>query len=177
MKSTKTLLVSIMAALSLNFAAGCVDDSNEDDIESAQSSAEDPKFDVSFIDLPARELQISPPDSQTEYVKIIRSQKQFEALLGTTTSEKVDFSKEWVAVYAAGARPTSGYTAHMNSIIIIDGKLKVNAGTQVPSGAACIVSQVVTFPSVVVKFKKPTAPFAKTIYTAKAEPFSCKQDF
>jgi hypothetical protein len=108
-------------------------------------------------------------------VKIIKSKQQFDKLFGTNAAP-VDFSKEWVAVFAAGPRNTGGHSAHIDAVTIDKQTITLITRTEAP-GPACLVTQAQTFPTNVVKFTKPTTDVTRAKYTISNRSYSCKNDF
>jgi len=90
-----------------------------------------------------------------EIQKLITTAAAYRGLLGTEPPENLDFSREWVAFYAAGTLPTGGYSAHISRVSAASGGLLLIETRLVSPGPNCLVTQALTNPYVVVRFPKP----------------------
>jgi len=89
--------------------------------------------------------------ASTENRTLIRTSRGYQSFFGHAPPATVDFSREWVIFYAAGAKPTGGFDASVLALLRLDRTLI--AITQLVSpGASCPVTQAFTNPHVLVKF-------------------------
>lgn len=88
--------------------------------------------------------------------RVIVSNTGYRALFGHD-APGIDFRKEWVFFYAAGVQRTGGYKAAVESIRNsgASATLKVVTALESP-GPGCVVTQALTRPHVLVRFKIPS---------------------
>jgi hypothetical protein len=92
---------------------------------------------------------------ETETKVVIKSASAYKSYFGHAAPREVDFSKDYVFFYSAGVKPTGGYTASVDRVWRSRTGYTVYFGTRLESpGDDCIVTQALTKPYVLVKFKK-----------------------
>ncbi len=143
--------------------AGC-DTSDDGDMDlvsdgvvpAAQDEGKADQADIPFTVV--YNLTLEPNRATQEAGRIIRTARSFKSFFGFDPSSEFDFSKEWLAFYGAGTRPTAGYLAEIVRIRTTDsGKtLKITARVESP-GPDCMVAQVLTRPYMIVRFAIPAS--------------------
>jgi hypothetical protein len=181
---TKQLLISFLAAFSLQISvAGCVDSSQDDDIELAEPSdeASDAKADatnIAFTEVDVGLQSFIPNGDLNGFVKVIKSQRQYENVFGADVialaAVKVDFSKEWVAVFSAGQQSNCGFSAAIDSIKLSNKTLSISTRLNSP-GPSCFTTQNISLPNIAVKFAKPSTTVKLTRYNTVEKEFSCSE--
>lgn len=106
--------------------------------------------------------------------RIVTSSSEYVALFGHAPPPDLDFAREWVAFYGAGARPTGGYEA---SIVALtrrcDGGLRMVTRLVSP-GSSCFVTQAMTSPHALARFPRPDGVDARALdVVALAEERDC----
>jgi hypothetical protein len=124
--------------------------------------------DVDEIAGPVGELVAAPPGGSTsvafeefqddvgdraarEVRVLIRTRQGYRDYFGHAPPATVDFPRENVIFYAAGVKPTGGYSAGLVSLTR-SGHDLLGVTRLVSPGAGCIVTQALTSPHVLVKF-------------------------
>jgi PrcB C-terminal len=109
----------------------------------------------------------------------IASQTQYRLVFGHSAPSGIDFAAgDRVVFYSAGVRPTGGYDASITRVRRVDGELRIRTQLDAP-GAGCVVTQALTKPYVLVKFRvgllfKPVVRFSHTTNFEDCEaPPSC----
>jgi PrcB C-terminal len=89
----------------------------------------------------------------------ISTRAQYQLVFGHDAPADIKFGLgDRVVFYSAGIRPTGGYVASITRVRRVDGELRVRTHLDIP-GASCLVTQGLTKPHVLVKFRlawKPT---------------------
>jgi hypothetical protein len=168
-------LISILAAFSLQVSvAGCVDATDEDDIESAEPSDQIDTAKADGQSISFTVLDIKPTRDATSYVKVIKSKRQYRRVFGVDPTN-IDFRKEAVVVFSAGLRNTGGYKASISDIrFTSNGVLNVSAQVDAPN-SDCLVTQASTFPTQTVKILVPFTPVVRSSYSVKEIGYSCHE--
>ena len=149
---TLPLTLTLLAASSLAACSG-VDDPGVLPEESGviAVAADDSKADQSSVSFSV--ITDSNNTKHTAARKTFTTRSAFKTYFGHDAPAAVDFSKEWVVYYNAGTRATGGYAASIDSIRDVSGTLRVTTALSSP-GTGCIVNQLVTYPSVMVKLAR-----------------------
>lgn len=108
------------------------------------------------VNLPARPLAVDPgPWSLNATQQVFTSRAAFEDYFGQRALA-VDFDSEWVVLYCAGVRPTSGYVASIDEILNTeDGRsLKISTSLVSP-GHSCEVERRRNTPYALAAFPAP----------------------
>jgi PrcB C-terminal len=86
---------------------------------------------------------------------LIKTAAAYRSFFGHSAPSSVNFSTDWVVFYSAGQKNTGGYAASISNITTsLSGvSLKVTTSLSSP-GSNCPVTQSLTNPKVLVKFKK-----------------------
>ncbi len=100
---------------------------------------------------------------QTETREIFTSAAAFERYFGAPAPSSIDFGKSWVFFYSAGSKSTDGYVPAVARIRTVADQVRVDTSLEIP-GAACAVATVVTRPSVLVAFARPTLSLCRSTY-------------
>lgn len=119
-------------------------------VETASSNAND------RADLALRELTGVTVPTTAETRRVFTTAASYRAFFGAG-APAVDFSREWVALYAAGVQRTGGYVASVTHVRPSGTGLTLKVTTRLESpGASCIVTQALTRPAAVVAFAIPS---------------------
>jgi hypothetical protein len=93
---------------------------------------------------------------------LFKSREAYASFFGHAPPAAVDFAHDWAIFYAAGTKPTGGYTARVISIgtrpVANESLLQVVTNLESP-GPSCAVSSGVTAPQVLVKIAAPAPVF------------------
>jgi hypothetical protein len=110
-------------------------------------------------DITVRSLSgVSVPSalSRSETRRLYKTAAAFRADFGATP-RGVDFSRDWVVFYSAGARPTGGFVARVQRVRTTDSGATLKVTTSLESPAAdCLVTQAPTRPHALVAFRPPS---------------------
>lgn len=88
--------------------------------------------------------------------KIFTSPPEYTVFFGRQPPSDVDFSREWLAFYAAGPKATGGYEASIDEITLsAEGPTLSVTTSLVSPGRDCVVTQVLSRPAVLVRFQRP----------------------
>jgi hypothetical protein len=100
--------------------------------------------------------------------KLITTAGAYRTFFGHAAPREVDFSKEWVVFYSAGVKNTGGFTAAVKKVVLSNSGATLKVTTSLTSpGYGCFVTQALTKPYMLVKFKKPSPrPDWVSYYTA-----------
>ncbi|MBP9086416.1 MAG: protease complex subunit PrcB family protein [Kofleriaceae bacterium] len=155
----------------------CTDADMGDDIELAEPTDE---LDVEKADeatLPASKLIVAAPiNSTTERVGLIKTKTHWRQVFGTEAPASVDFSRQWVAFYTAGAQNTAGFSASVTKIQVTPSgeTLTIVTNLERPN-FDCEVAQTikVTLPYAVIAFKKPTVTPITVRYSKRSLLYFC----
>ena len=116
-------------------------------------AASGPEIPAAPTSLPARplEVEVGPWVAQATQ-RVFESRAEFEGYFGQRALG-VDFSREWVVLYAAGSQPTSGYVASIDEILRTENEqsLKINTSLAHP-GRSCPREAKRTMPYAVAAF-------------------------
>lgn len=116
------------------------------------------KADHAHVELAVTSLDVAVPAGPAEAAEhaIFTSAESFESYFGVAAPADVDWSREWVAFYSAGAQSSGGFDAGIDSMVYLPelGGLVVGSHLRSP-GPSCIVPFVVTTPRALVKFELP----------------------
>ncbi len=93
--------------------------------------------------------------SAKETRALIRTPQGYVSFFGHAPPSGVDFSTDWVIFYAAGTRPTGGFSASIASLTRAGNDL-VAVTSLVSPAPSCIEPQIVTTPNVLIKFAAQT---------------------
>jgi len=155
----RTLFTALTAAaLAFGGLTACAIEDDDSDAAELAEGIDDAKTDQP--DFALTELDIDPPTNRfVEKVGVVKSRTAFKQVFGFSAPQSIDFNKEWVAYYTAGAQNSGGYHASIDRVRLSDsGKtLRITAHLNKP-GFDCLVTQAITSPYAVVKFKKPASP-------------------
>ena len=88
--------------------------------------------------------------------------------------DDLDWSREWVAFYSAGSKPTGGYRAVITRVTVSEtGKtLKLVTSLRSP-GADCFTTQAFTTPHTLVRFHKPASEPSRARFYRDDQTVSC----
>jgi PrcB C-terminal len=155
-KLNQTLIASLFLSLA---AAGCGGmDSGELIEDPAVDTDAEGKADQGAIALTTVTDDIGSTGTK-ETRKVFTTAAAYKAYFGHAAPDTVRFSKEWVAFYSAGVERTGGYKASIERVALSNTGLTLKVTTSLSSpGPDCIVTQSLTKPYVLVKFKKPVPP-------------------
>jgi hypothetical protein len=87
---------------------------------------------------------------------LIKTHEAYQSLFGHAPPAGVNLPEEWVIFYAAGTRPSGGFTASVRRLVRLQAasQLTLRAVTRLESpGKDCVVTDALTRPYVLVKFK------------------------
>ncbi len=119
--------------------------------------------DEAKLDEAARSLRVTPLSdvvgarAATATIRVLRTRAEYRAYFGHAAPAEVDFAREWVAFYAAGQKPTGGFSAAIDGITLRRGVLVVATHLETP-GAGCAVTEALTRPFALVRFARPVPP-------------------
>ena len=136
---------------------GCIDEAADelpfDGEADPTGKADDATVSFTTFDNP----NVSSSRRQRGGTYVLTSKQAWYRVMGTASPASVDFSKEWVVFYGMGVRNTGGYAAAVTGLSYdaADRSLTVTTHASSP-GAGCIVTQALTTPHHVVKFKIPS---------------------
>jgi hypothetical protein len=86
---------------------------------------------------------------------VIKSAAAYRSYFGHAAPRSVDFSTDYVFFYSAGVKSTGGYTASVERVWRSQSGFTIYVATKLEApGAGCFVTQALTKPYVLVKFKK-----------------------
>jgi hypothetical protein len=168
---------SILASLGALALVGCGEVGGPDDVQQVAG-------DVSPITAPpatAATIAFQPfsddvaAQAGTESRTLIRSARGYQAVFGHAPPAAVDFSREWVMFYAAGAKPTGGYEASFLAVLRAGRSLIAITRLDAP-GAGCLTTQAFTTPYALIKFPAQdgaSAQFFKQDTTRACGPSLC----
>lgn len=119
---------------------------------------------VSFSSLSQRNSQIQEARTTT-----VTTAEAWETLwsehMGTDSERpEVDFAKEAVVAVFLGQKPTGGYSATIQSVRLSDKTLQVTYTEKSPSPES-ITTQVISYPSHIVKINQAPSTFTSTRFT------------
>lgn len=149
--------IDYLFAFSILSVAACVAD-DSDELPFAGEADEAAKADAATVALtPLTNVNISSSRLQRGGTYVLTSRNAWYRTMGTASPTSVDFSKEWVVFYGMGVRNTGGYSADVTSLgyDADDRSLIVSTHATSP-GPGCIVTQALTNPHFVAKFKIPS---------------------
>lgn len=93
---------------------------------------------------------------QTETRKILTTGSAYRRNFGHDAPSEVDFARDWVIFYSAGSKPSGGYSASITQITRSASGLTLKVTTSLNKpGSGCMVTQAITKPYVLVKFRVP----------------------
>ncbi len=180
MKRFNALAVFSTLALALavpSFTA-CTDADNGDDTELAEptNEVEAEKADQATLAVIALDVA-APSDGYTERVGVIKTKTRWRQVFGTEAPASVNFARQWVAFYTAGAQNSGGFTASVTKIRISPSGKTLTIVTNLDQpGAGCMVTNAITFPYAVVAFKKPTVTPTSVRYSKQSTATSCQAE-
>lgn len=128
------------------------------------------EIDVPFVELEARASGRPIGESRL----VITSPQAYRTKLGTAPPASIDFEREWVVLYAAGTKPTGGYEAHIARIgRSIDGRTMTVETRLVAPGPRCFVTEALTNPYVIARFRKPAEATTRITFVHSSEVHDC----
>ena len=171
---TNTKATSLALLLSL-FCAACTSDDGElpgdEGIageENADSKGDRDELSVTALDA---DVEFAPG---AEIRKVITSADGYEAYFGSAAPSDVDWSKEWVAFYSAGGKPTGGYSAAITRVTVSESGKTLKLVTSLSSpGDDCFTTQATTNPYTLVRFPKPASEPSRARFYRDDKTVSC----
>lgn len=111
------------------------------------------------VALPTTRFDDAAKAQSSETWVIITSLAQYVSIVGHAPPVSVDWSREWVAFYSAGTRPTGGYDAAIDPVSFnvewwAPPRLYLQTRLRQP-GSTCLVPEIVTVPQAFAKFRRP----------------------
>jgi len=164
-------LTTIAGLTALSLLAACGPLEEMDGLETsdativADDSEHDGKADRADIALVAV-TGVTVPSSvgQTTTRVVFRTASSFKSYFGLR-STPIDFNSYWVGFYSAGVQRTGGYKASVTRVRLDDAGTRLKMTTRLESpGTGCIVTQALTKPFALVKFKKPRPAAQATLF-------------
>ena len=160
-----TILRAVLALTVVLFAgtglSGCASDdgATDDEVEIFSASEADAKADLPSIRFePLTSFSLSDDRAAKEHGRVFRSAKSFERYFNFDAPAEIDFDRQWIALYAAGAQPTAGYEVAIERIQMTksSGALRVFSRVLAPH-VDCQVDAVESYPYAMVVFDAPAA--------------------
>lgn len=122
-------------------------DNNDDDSDTRKDDDEDSNT-LSF-----QGLRVAIPDDVVRGTYAIRSQDEWEAVMGDAGTAPVDFKERIVLAAFSGLRATGGYIVRIDNVEIVKNNITVRVTETIP-GDACMVTQAFTAPYDMVSIEK-----------------------
>lgn len=176
MKRIKNLAMysSLMFALIVPTITACTELA-DDEIELAEpgDSAGPDKADEATLALTPLDVGV-PRDAQTERVVIIKSKTRWREVFGSAAPASINFSRQWVALYTAGAHGSEGHRAAVSKVRLSASGKTLTVVTSLESpGESCVLTRGITTPFAVVAFAKPRVAPTSVRYSAQHSTYSC----
>ncbi len=158
MRSIRLLLACTLTVL----VAGCAADPDLDDTlefddiaDSPEEPGEGGKADQPDLRMRALDLAVPAAVGDAEIRLLVRSNAAYRALFGSA-APAVDFSRQWVAFYSAGRKPSGGYAASIDRVWTSASGRTLRVATRlVAPGPDCNVTLALTRPHAAVAFDRP----------------------
>jgi hypothetical protein len=132
---------------------------------SPSSSAPAPSGEqVTFTNLSQRNSQIQTARTETVTTADAWEKLWSEHMGSDSDRPEVDFEKEAVVAVFAGQKPTGGYSVTIQAVSLSDKTLQVAYSEKSPSPDS-ITTQVISYPSHIVKIDKAPSAFSSTRFT------------
>ncbi|MBP9086415.1 MAG: protease complex subunit PrcB family protein [Kofleriaceae bacterium] len=172
------LFSTLALALAVPSFTACTDVDSGDDMELAEPTDEVEAEKADQATLALTELDVdAPTDRFGERVGVIKSKTRWRQVFGTEAPSSVNFSRQWVAYYTAGAQRSGGFTASVTKIRVSPSGKTLTVVTNLKKpGAGCIVTANITFPYAVVAFKKPAVTPTSVRYSKQSTEYSCEAE-
>lgn len=169
---------TLALALAVPSFTACTDAGMGDDIELAEPTdeVEAEKADQATLAFTTLDVD-APSDAVAERVGVIKTKARWREVFGTEAPASVNFARQWVAFYTAGAQSSGGFTASVTKIRVSSSGKTLTVVTNLDKpGAGCAVTRNITFPYAVVAFKKPTATPTSVRYSKQNTEYSCQAE-
>jgi hypothetical protein len=115
-------------------------------------------------------------EGQTETRRVFTSEAAYYNYFGHYSPWEVDFYTHWVVFYSAGVQSTGGYKASIEKIETSSSGQTLYVKTRLESpGDNCMVTQSLTKPYVLAKFKKPLPRPRYARYTKDDDVMYCSE--
>lgn len=167
MSSLSTLATLLALTLALTACGSGRNNSTADPSPSASPSSSTPASggeEVSFSNLSQRNSQIQEARTTTVTTPEAWETLWSEHMGADSERPEVDFAKEAVVAVFLGQKPTGGYSATIQSVRLSDKTLQVTYTEKSPSPDS-ITTQVISYPSHIVKINQAPSTFTSTRFT------------
>ena len=169
---------TLALALAVPSFTACTDADSGDDTELAEPTDEVEAEKADEATLALTKLDVAAPtEIVAERVGVIKTKTRWREVFGTTAPASVNFSRQWVAYYTAGAQSSGGFSASVTKIRVSPSGKTVTIVTNLDApGAGCFVTLSITHPYAVVAFKKPAVTPTSVRYSKQTTQYSCEAE-
>lgn len=135
---------------------GCASDDGELPVEDGGTEVGEIKGDGTDLAFTEIDDGLDPGAEATR--RVFTSAEAYEEFFGRAAPSDVDWDKDWVALFHAGAKPTGGYAASFKRVYVSQTGKTLQIVTSLSSpGDDCFTTQAITTPFVVVRFPRPAS--------------------